>query len=59
MDLKATSYELHGRTAVITLNRPDRGNAWTGRMDTEYRWLLDKADNDPGVRVIVITGAGK
>jgi enoyl-CoA hydratase/carnithine racemase len=59
VELKATAYELHGRTAVITLHRPERGNAWTGRMDTEYRWLLDQADNDPAVRVIVITGAGK
>ena len=59
MDLKATSYELHGRTAVITLDRPDRGNAWTGRMDTEYRWLLDRADKDPDVRVIVIAGGKK
>lgn len=59
MDLKATSYEVRDRTAIITLDRPDRGNAWTGRMDTEYRWLLREADEDPGVRVIVIAGAGE
>jgi len=58
MDLKATSYEVRDRTAIITLDRPDRGNAWTGRMDTEYRWLLREADEDPGVRVIVVHGAG-
>ncbi|MEM7094822.1 MAG: enoyl-CoA hydratase-related protein [Actinomycetota bacterium] len=59
MELKATSYELRGRTAVIFLDRPERGNAWTGRMDTEYRWLLDQADNDPDVRVIVVAGSGE
>lgn len=59
MDLKATSYRLEGRTAVITLDRPDRGNAWTGRMDTEYRWLLREADQDPAVRVIVVNGSGE
>jgi len=59
MELKTTAYEIQGRTAVITLNRPDRGNAWTGRLDTEYRWLLQQADTDPDVRVIVITGAGE
>lgn len=59
MELHATSYDVHGRTAVITLDRPARGNAWTGRMDTEYRWCLDQADTDPSVRVIVVTGAGE
>lgn len=59
MELKATSYEIRGRTGLITLDRPDRGNAWTGRMDTEYRWLLDQADQDSGVRVIVVNGAGR
>jgi enoyl-CoA hydratase/carnithine racemase len=59
MELKATSYEVRDRTAIITLDRPDRGNAWTGRMDTEYRWLLREADEDSGVRVIVVRGAGK
>lgn len=59
MELKAVSYAIENRSAVITLNRPHRGNAWTGRMDTEYRWCLDLADNDPKVRTIVVTGAGE
>ena len=45
--------------AVITLNRPDRLNAWTGRMGVEYFNAIDKAVGDDGVRVIVVTGAGK
>ncbi len=54
----ATRYELIGRTGLITLDRPHRGNAWTGRMDTEYRAHLAAADADTNVRVIVVTGSG-
>jgi enoyl-CoA hydratase/carnithine racemase len=45
--------------AVITLNRPERLNAWTGRMGVEYFDAIDKAVADVAVRVIVVTGAGK
>ncbi|WP_337189004.1 enoyl-CoA hydratase-related protein [Phenylobacterium sp.] len=56
MDLKATRYEITDGIAVVTLSRPKRRNAWTGRMHTEYRWILREADHDPTVRVIVVTG---
>ena len=57
MELKTTRYEIvDGGVAVITLSRPKRRNAWTGRMHTEYRWLLSEADADKAVRVIVVTG---
>lgn len=59
VELKATIYERRGRIGLIQLNRPERGNAWTGRMDTEYRWCLSQADADPEVRVIVVAGRGK
>ena len=45
--------------ALLTLNRPDRLNAWTGELAVRYFALLDQAANDPDVRVIVITGAGR
>ena len=45
--------------ALITLNRPERLNAWTGRMGVEYFDAIDKAVADTKVRVIVVTGAGK
>ncbi|MBM3717634.1 MAG: enoyl-CoA hydratase [Actinobacteria bacterium] len=45
--------------AVITFNRPERLNAWTGRMGNEYFSHIDTAVADPMVRVIVVTGAGK
>ncbi|WP_082765218.1 MULTISPECIES: enoyl-CoA hydratase-related protein [unclassified Phenylobacterium] len=56
MDLKTLRYEIADGIAVVTLARPKRRNAWTGRMHTEYRWVLREADRDPGVRVIVVTG---
>ncbi|MFM7121593.1 MAG: enoyl-CoA hydratase-related protein [Gammaproteobacteria bacterium] len=59
MELKATEYEQDGAIAVIALNRPQRMNAWTGRMHAEYRWCLAQAEADPAVRAIVITGRGR
>ncbi len=54
-----TRYEVDDRIATITLSRPHRLNAWTGRMHTEYRWLLAQAEDDPEVRAIVVTGDGR
>ena len=56
MELKATRVERDGHVATIWLHRPERHNAWTGRMHSEYRWLLATLDADPGVRAIVVTG---
>jgi enoyl-CoA hydratase/carnithine racemase len=44
---------------TLTLNRPDRMNAWTRAMESRYFDLLDEADADPVVRAIVVTGAGR
>jgi enoyl-CoA hydratase/carnithine racemase len=59
VDLKTIRYGVDERIATITLNRPDRLNAWTGRMHTEYRWAIAEAEADPDVRVMVVTGAGR
>lgn len=59
MELKAVRYDVAERVATITLDRPERLNAWTGRMHHEYRWCLEQADSDPGVRVVVVTGEGR
>lgn len=45
--------------ALITLNRPERLNAWNGPLATSYFELLDQAAADPAVKVIVVTGAGR
>ena len=58
MELKATSYDVSEQIATICLNRPHRNNAWTGRMHTEYRYLLQEADASDEVRIIIVTGAG-
>ena len=59
-DLKVITYEVDDvGVALVTLNRPDRLNAWTGRMEHEFRWAMADADADPAVRVIVVTGAGR
>ncbi len=44
---------------TITLNRPDRLNAWTAQMGHELRAAFDAADADDEVRAIIITGAGR
>jgi enoyl-CoA hydratase/carnithine racemase len=59
MELKATRYEVDAAIATITLHRPERMNAWTGRMHTEYRYCLDLAERDAVVRAIVVTGTGR
>jgi enoyl-CoA hydratase/carnithine racemase len=58
-ELKATRYGVADGVAIITLHRPHRGNAWTGRMHTEYRLCLARANADPAVAVIVVTGSGR
>jgi enoyl-CoA hydratase/carnithine racemase len=45
--------------ALLTLNRPDRLNAWTAEMERAYFGLLEKCAAAPEVRVIVVTGAGR
>lgn len=57
MDLKTIRYERDGHVARVTLDRPHRRNAWTGRMHLEYRWAMTEAETDDDVRVVVVTGA--
>ena len=60
LELKSTEFEIDEEgIATIWLSRPKRMNAWTGRMHTEYRYLLSRAEQDQGVRGIVVTGRGK
>ncbi len=60
MELKTIKYE-HAApgVAVLTLDRPASLNAWTGRMHTELRWTMERADADDDTRVVVITGEGR
>ena len=45
--------------ATLTLNRPDKLNAWTARMESEFRQAVEAAAADANVRAIVVTGAGR
>ena len=59
-ELKNTQYEVSAAgVATIWLNRPHRNNAWTGRLHTEYRHLLARANDDDAVGAIVVSGRGR
>jgi enoyl-CoA hydratase/carnithine racemase len=53
------AYEVDGPVATITLDRPDRLNAFTITMQREICAALDEVDADPEVRVVVVTGRGR
>jgi len=50
--------EVERSTLVITLNRPDRLNAYTGEMGSEIEDAFRKVDADDDIRAIIVTGAG-
>ena len=52
-------YERDGQVVTLTLNRPDKLNAFTGRMLSELLDAMDRADRDDDVRAVVFTGAGR
>ena len=52
-------YEVKDQILTLTLNRPDRLNAFTPRMRNELIDALDRADADDQVRAIIVTGAGR
>jgi enoyl-CoA hydratase len=58
-DYTTLLYEVTGRVARITLNRPERGNGITFAMPRELAACVERANLDPAVHVIVLSGAGK
>ncbi|HTW20564.1 MAG TPA: enoyl-CoA hydratase-related protein [Mycobacteriales bacterium] len=52
-------YDVDGGVALLTLNRPDKLNAWTLDMGRDYLARMEQAATDPDVRVVVVTGAGR
>lgn len=59
MSYQQILYDVKDRIATITLNRPEVLNAWTDVIAEEVYQAMHVADADKGVRVIVLTGAGK
>ena len=59
MAYEQITYEIAENILTITLNRPDKMNAFTGIMQKELIAAFDAADADDNVRAIIITGAGK
>lgn len=57
--LRTMTYEVDGRIARITLDRPERGNGITRRLIEELEWCVERADLDPAVHVILLAGKGK
>src|SRR5437870_13219007 len=59
MAFEQITTEVADGVLTITLNRPERLNAWTGTMGRELREAFDQADADDEVRAIIVTGAGR
>jgi len=59
MPNQETQYHVADRIATITLNRPDKLNAWTATMEHEVHSAMAAAESDENVRVIILTGAGR
>jgi enoyl-CoA hydratase/carnithine racemase len=59
MDYTQIAYRRDGTLGVVTMNRPDKLNAWTPRMAEEMAHAFRTANDDPEVAVIVLTGEGR
>ncbi len=59
MDYSQITYMIDDKVAIVTLNRPDKLNAFTGTMMHELIAVMDEIDNDDNVRVAIFTGAGR
>jgi enoyl-CoA hydratase/carnithine racemase len=59
MEPQEILYEVKDRVATVTLNRPDKLNAFTRRMRDELIDAFGRADADDGVRAVIVTGAGR
>lgn len=59
MEYSQILFDVDDHIATITLNRPDRLNAFTGTMMTELIDAFDRTDADDDVRAVIVTGAGR
>src|SRR5581483_9973825 len=59
MEFEQITTDLADHVLTITLDRPDRLNAWTQTMFAELMSAFDRADADDEVRAVIVTGAGR
>ena len=59
MEFEQITTELSDRVLTITMNRPERLNAWTQTMFEELLKAFDRVDADDEVRAVIVTGAGR
>jgi len=59
MSYETIRYEVAGGVLTLTLNRPDRLNAFTAKMMHEMIDAIDRSDADDNIRAVIVTGAGR
>lgn len=59
MTFESIRFDVDGGIARLTLHRPDKLNSFTGAMHGELRSALDSVQNDPSIRVLVLSGSGR
>jgi len=59
MAFETILHEQRDDVVVLTLNRPDRLNAWTPLMSAELAEAIEAADSERSVGAVVVTGAGR
>ena len=59
MAYETINYDVAEQILTITLNRPDKLNAFNGAMQQEMIDAFDRADKDDNIRAIIVTGAGR
>lgn len=59
MESSELGYEVSHRVALLTINRPERMNAWTPALEQSFKARIQQAQEDEQVRCVVVTGAGK
>lgn len=59
MAYETISFEVQDQIATVTLDRPERLNAWNDSMADELRRAMARCDEDDGIRAVVVTGKGR
>ncbi len=59
MKYEHIKFDVNNKIAVLTLNRPEKLNAWTETMEKEVHHAMTRANDDISISVIILTGEGK